>query len=261
MRLMRDKHIANLETKLEQLIEGAFTRLFGRKVRAQDIALQLARSMESNLHPAANDDPRPIAPDHFTIWLGEDTAHHLLAHRPNLPAILSEYMLELATGAGYRLEVTPLIDIQPKPGLANETIQIEAIHTSDSVSSTHILERVQVTHEPPPPVDASLVIKDRIVPLNQTMMTIGRNLDNDIVLQDKHVSRHHAQVRLRFGRFTLFDVQSSTGTFVNDQQIQQHQLVNGDVIRLGGVRVVYLEAQDDNENSTVDMPPVAPGEI
>lgn len=252
---MKDRHISRLETHLERLIEGAFARFFGRQIRAQDIALQLARAMENGLQTSATPDPRPIAPDLYQIELSKDTLAHLLAHQPRLEAILAEHMLELATSAGYLMENDPVINITPNPTLSNDDLKIQATHTKNSQHATRSLQRVTVTPPDRTPLNPHLVINNRIVPLTDPIINIGRGLDNDIPLDDPHVSRHHAQLRLRFGNYVLFDVQSRTGTFVNDVTIREHELRSGDVVRIGETRIVYIE-ENPGDTPTSAMPPV-----
>ncbi len=63
--------------------------------------------------------------------------------------------------------------------------------------------------------------------------TIGRLDDNDIVIREGHVSRQHAVINYRDGVFTLTDLGSANGTFVNDRQLHESfPLASGDVIRL-----------------------------
>jgi len=238
---MKDRHISRLETHLERLIEGAFARFFGRQIRAQDIALQLARAMENGLQTATATDPRPIAPDLYQIDLSQETLDHLLTHQPNLEAILGEHMLELATSAGYRLDNDPVINLIPNTNLSSDDLKIQAKHTKNNQHATRSLQRVTVTQPKNAPVNPHLVINNRTIPLTEPLVNIGRSLDSDIVLDDQHASRHHAQLRLRFGVYVLFDVQSRSGTFVNDVSVREHELRSGDVIRIGETRVVYIE--------------------
>ncbi len=63
--------------------------------------------------------------------------------------------------------------------------------------------------------------------------TIGRQDDNDICIREGHVSRQHAVINYRDGVFTLTDLGSANGTFVNDLQLHEaFPLASGDIIRL-----------------------------
>jgi pSer/pThr/pTyr-binding forkhead associated (FHA) protein len=78
----------------------------------------------------------------------------------------------------------------------------------------------------------------REVPLTAEPITVGRDPKNDIVLDDRRVSRRHAEVRLRLGRYTLYDLQSTNGTFVNGRRIAEMVLSDEDRITIGGAELV-----------------------
>ena len=62
---------------------------------------------------------------------------------------------------------------------------------------------------------------------------IGRALDNDIVVSDASVSRHHATIEYRNGGFVLRDLGSQNGTWVGVQRVTEVPLGRGDALRLG----------------------------
>jgi VWFA-related protein len=71
---------------------------------------------------------------------------------------------------------------------------------------------------------------------------IGRARDNQVVLQDATVSRHHAWIKLEGEEFLVFDVGSANGTFVNDEKVEEpHRLENGDVIRFGDAEFAFTK--------------------
>jgi pSer/pThr/pTyr-binding forkhead associated (FHA) protein len=88
------------------------------------------------------------------------------------------------------------------------------------------------------------------LPLQKPIINIGRHQDNQIVIQDPTASRAHCQLRVRWGNYILFDLQSKAGTFVNDRKIKEHRLQSGDVIRVAGTRLIYLEYNNEAENRT-----------
>jgi VWFA-related protein len=73
-------------------------------------------------------------------------------------------------------------------------------------------------------------------------INVGRARDNQIVLDDPTVSRHHAWVKAEGENFVVFDVGSANGTFVNDEQVKEpHPLENGDVVRFGDAEFVFTK--------------------
>ncbi len=64
-------------------------------------------------------------------------------------------------------------------------------------------------------------------------LRIGRGPDNDIVLADERVSRHHGAFTTRQGAFIYTDANSTNGSFVNGSPVSEIALGSGDVVRLG----------------------------
>jgi hypothetical protein len=71
--------------------------------------------------------------------------------------------------------------------------------------------------------------------------TIGRSADSEIFLDDVTVSRKHAQVLVSPpGVFTLKDLGSLNGTYVNGKHIVDVSLVSGDEIQIGKFHMLFL---------------------
>ncbi len=70
--------------------------------------------------------------------------------------------------------------------------------------------------------------------LNKDIITLGRDITNDIVINDPEVSRHHMRITRTPGGTTIEDLGSTNGTFVNGQRVQgARALRNGDMVGLG----------------------------
>jgi pSer/pThr/pTyr-binding forkhead associated (FHA) protein len=94
------------------------------------------------------------------------------------------------------------------------------------------------------PENVFLIHQMRTVPVAGPVVNLGRRFGNELVLDDMRVSRAHAQLRYIGGRFILFDLDSSGGTFINGQRITQSVLYSGDVISLAGVEVIFKISDD-----------------
>ena len=66
-----------------------------------------------------------------------------------------------------------------------------------------------------------------------SQLLLGRSTQCDLLLQNRTVSRHHAQLYFREGRWILVDLDSTNGTFINERPVQRSELLPGDTIRLG----------------------------
>ncbi len=102
-------------------------------------------------------------------------------------------------------------------------------------------------------------------PLYQLQTTIGRNAGNDLVIVDPEVSRRHAHVLRREGQFTVEDLGSTNGTFVNGVRVStETALRDGDTIDLADtVRLRYIITSgpiDEVEPppAAADQPPATP---
>jgi pSer/pThr/pTyr-binding forkhead associated (FHA) protein len=102
---------------------------------------------------------------------------------------------------------------------------------------------------------AHLEVKgDRVlIPLAETSTTIGRDASCGITLEsDKLVSRSHAEIAPSEGQWTLSDLGSRNGTFVNGRRIRFHPLRDGDVIAIGTHELVFATAGDPNATESAE---------
>src|SRR5262249_56335151 len=81
--------------------------------------------------------------------------------------------------------------------------------------------------------------------LDKQTMVIGRTDDNDVVINHRSISRHHAKIVVEQGRYCIVDMQSSNGVRVNGEEYGKVELRRGDMIDLGHVRLRYVEAGED----------------
>lgn len=88
-------------------------------------------------------------------------------------------------------------------------------------------------------------------------ITLGRNPENDIPLEQPGISRQHVSLRIEEeadGELKVYvsDLQSKNGTFINDQKIADEILLaKGDILKVGSVALKYLP-KGDPERATID---------
>jgi pSer/pThr/pTyr-binding forkhead associated (FHA) protein len=76
--------------------------------------------------------------------------------------------------------------------------------------------------------------------LDSDLTTVGRHPDSDIFLDDVTVSRRHAEFYRDQGGFTVRDVGSLNGTYVNRDRIEETDLYDGDEVQVGKFRLTFL---------------------
>ena len=75
-------------------------------------------------------------------------------------------------------------------------------------------------------------------------MNAGRHPDSEIFLDDVTVSRRHAVFHRAGDQFTVSDVGSLNGTYVNRDRIEKVQLTDGDEVQIGKYRLVFFAGHE-----------------
>ena len=98
--------------------------------------------------------------------------------------------------------------------------------------------------------------QDKSTPLEKNEVFLGRDLGNDLVINDPEVSRRHARLIKQAGGFVIEDMGSTNGTAVNGQRlIGPHLLRDGDVVTLGEHISLVFEQVNFDPDATIASPP------
>ena len=81
---------------------------------------------------------------------------------------------------------------------------------------------------------------------------IGRTADNDLQIQSRFISRHHAQVVSDQTRSVLEDLNSTNGVFIRSQRVKHQELVDGDIIQIGEHKLLYRDMRSAGRASADD---------
>jgi hypothetical protein len=92
---------------------------------------------------------------------------------------------------------------------------------------------------PEPREELVIVHDDQRTVIDGPVVQIGRAPGCDIVLDDRNVSRRHAEIRRRGPVVVLVDLDSTNGTIVNGRRVREHPLADGDRITLGNSRLTF----------------------
>lgn len=82
--------------------------------------------------------------------------------------------------------------------------------------------------------------------LNEALTSVGRHPESDLLLDDVTVSRRHVELRRTAGGYTVRDVGSLNGTYVNRKRIDSEvEVRNGDELQVGKFRLMFLTVSTD----------------
>jgi len=257
-----ERSLTKLETRLRAMIEGDASRDgISRKFHNQ-LLLALTVALRAEVKKKSTEDGQvPIPPDQFTLVLPIEQAHLLLTH----PAALDRLCRKLERYAiqhGTPFSNPPMLRIVADPNA--QELQILPVDSQDSTGGTLTIEMdggYESAGSSAPRVlpNAFLIVNGlSTFRLNQTVLNIGRDPGNHLILENPRVSRSHAQIRFTAGHFTIFDLDSREGTTVNGVVVTSHLLNPGDVILLAGVPIVYGEESDPQVGYTQELPAEPP---
>jgi len=122
----------------------------------------------------------------------------------------------------------------------------------ENTSSFHAMDGTSSTESDPGKVLAIVSIVDEkddsetMVDLHAGRMILGRTSDNDIQLNSKYISRHHAQIVSNSDRTYIEDLNSTNGMFHKSKRVKRRTLESGDVIVIGKHRLTYLDMRQDS---------------
>ncbi len=244
-----------IEARLRNLFEDALLRVFRDNPAPVRLIDALLKAISENIEQTAEGDL--LAPDRFTILVPQDESPDWDRRQDLLDQIGAELAVQ-AKANGFRFLTPPVIRLAPVTPGAEPPSPVQAAFSRPpaplpDTAAMDVLQRVPV--QPKIPQNAFLVIAGKTnFPLTKAVINIGRHSDNDLILEDQYVSRHHAQLRAIDNRYVVFDVGSTGGIILNNKQVSRATLHPGDVLRLGTVNLIY--SQDTTSEQPTSAVPV-----
>ncbi len=247
--------LSRFEELVAGVFEGSLVGLLGGQVQPVEMAKRLARAMEAERTIGVG---RSIAPNDYTVQLGPEDFARFAPVQQALERELAEYVREAARERGLSFLGRPAVRLESVPGIGRHQIRVAARLVDRPAAATPESELAEQTQRfqaipagpsagravaPPPPQAAAYRLAARAdgsrYPVAKSVVTLGRALDNDVVLEDTRVSRYHAELRLREGRYYLRDLRSTNGTLVNGRPVVEEPLKPGDLVSLGGLELLF----------------------
>lgn len=231
-------NLREIEARLQNLIEVDLLRVLpGRSIKLVVIQKLAAAIQQNNI-----DEGGIISiPDVYTLVLHPDTAKTWMDE--GLLTIILHSITTVAQESGFKFTIPPTVTVTTDMKIPINDVELMTSHRMESMAETNATPLDGGEREPVAekiPENSFLIVEGvKIFPLILPVINIGRKLDNQLSIDDPRVSRNHAQLRAIKGRFVVFDLNSTGGTFVNGQRTSQSVLYPGDVISLAGVALIF----------------------
>lgn len=267
--------LGNLERFLERLFERPASRLFGAHLQPVHLQRRIERAMETE---RATGVDRTYAPNVFRLSLHPGDLAELAPVAEELAAELADAALAFARAHHFALADRPRVELVEDDSVATGDVRVTTAYSGARGPSPagarstapgpgpepDVARRTgALPEEPPGPNGEAGVAPDTMVfeipeirvpraslhvtaPNGATLridvqaatLTIGRSPDNDLHLDDRRLSRHHARIQVRRGVLVVQDLGSTNGTKVNGQRVDEVALGDGDRIELGDSSIV-----------------------
>ncbi len=116
--------------------------------------------------------------------------------------------------------------------MAYDKVQPTKIHYVDGRPRTLHLRKARMVLQPGTPNQTEMMF-------DQNVITIGSLDENDIVLPDDTVSRHHCRIVQEDSDYVAIDLQSTNGTFINGVRIREAYLSPGQIVGIGNNQIRF----------------------
>ena len=240
MRMMSNKRFSRFESLAQRLVEGSLARLLGDRPLTREVVNSLADALEDS------QDQGQVA-NRYQIRLHPADYTSVHEEMPDLNTRLTAHLRELGKQMAFSFSGEVRVALVADRAITPRQVVINAWQEPGTDGNTRSFERGELPRRQRlEALDAFLIVNGkRHVPLDKPLITIGRRTDNDVIIDSPLVSRQHAHVRWRYGRFVLYDAGSRGGVRVNGEQCKECVLQPGDLITLAEqVSLIYGEGLD-----------------
>jgi hypothetical protein len=212
---------------LDELLNGALTAAFEDEVQPVEIVAAITREMDEHLQELTNG--RLVAPNHFIVDLASHDYDRLKDYLKTLEAEFIVLATTHAESQNYSLTGDVVVSVMKDRDLDNGVFRISFEQVAMSTSSTLPATDINAP---------SIFIRGVSHPLTKPINRIGRSVDADIVINDPAISRLHAEITVG-SEIILRDLNSTNGTWFNDERISEIVLDKNCKFKLGTIEVEY----------------------
>ncbi len=244
--------LSRVESFLERFLEAPAGRL-GASIQPVSLAKRIERAMDTN---KIYRDTGVIVPNHYDLHLHPSDFAAFASYRSSLEDDLAHGVLARARHERYSLVARPKVQILADDNTRRGEIRVAANVIDErgerlpdampmpANSDTMVYNRPEGRDAPDSARRAYLLVSTRgsravQFDLGGALIGIGRASDNDVIVDDPMVSRHHCQLKLQHGAYSFTDLGSRNGSSVNGQPVDQIALGPGDIIEVGDTSIEF----------------------
>jgi predicted component of type VI protein secretion system len=231
--------LRSLETKIADLVEGTFGRVFRSEVRPVELARGLVKEMEEHKTVSVS---RVYVPNEYVVWLSPDDRRRFEGVEQEIADELGTYILEHARREKLALVSRPDVTFQTDEALNLGEFGIQARlvraqegasgsrsgaaeqadhgHTMVYSTSDRLREELDRPQGPEPTGRAMVLAEGKRMVVGRSGAVLGRSRECDVTLKDPNVSRRHAEIRPDgSGGWVVEDLGSTNGVKVDGRRI------------------------------------------
>ena len=223
--------LARFERALERIVEGSIAGVFRLQVQPAEIGRRLERAM---LDGRVTSVGTSLAPNLYEVRLHPDDAAAFAGWDEALSREMEIWLAELAFTRGLSTVGPIQVRLVEDASVSRRSVRADGRFAGGAAPARTSL-----------PPDRGLPGPLRLLPiapgvpravLRSRMVTVGRAEDNDLVLADPEVSRHHARLEPDGESWRAVDLGSTNGTWINGVRLNAATIAAGDEVAFGGVR-------------------------
>lgn len=240
--------LQKFESFFENLMEGSVGRIFRTPVQPAEIGRRLERAMEGNQMPTVDGI---VVPNDYGVYLNPDDMVQFTDIVTGLCRQMEDWLIDLADERNYGFMGQVRVQMFGEEDVPRRRIEVEANIAElaeydpvqqEAVQRTEVYRVVERTGNVPPKLlrVATSAGPEQIFVIRRQLTTIGRALDNDVVIDVAEVSRHHARIDYAGSQFEITDLGSTNGTSVNGIKVTRSPIGDADDLLLGTARLQLL---------------------
>lgn len=245
--------LSKVEAFFERIFEAPAGRV-GARLQPVSLTKRIERAMDTN---KSFRDGGVLVPNVYELHLSPADFGVFASYRGSLEDDLAHGVLTRARHEQYTLVARPQVSIQADEAVPRGDVRVAARVVDDegrrvradepvaTASDTIVFARPGFEVAPPDSAARAylLVGQDSAEPirfdLGAALISIGRASDNDLIVDDPLVSRHHCQLKLQHGAYSFADLGSRNGSWINGQEAREVALGPGDRIRVGSTEIEF----------------------